>query len=113
MRTRDWRRYQEERVYINRLKTLVNGHWYFRNANGDRIFEPIWVDYIGVKCYFFYKSLTTTKRDSKYKNKYSSNKEPSYYREVKKGHLTFKLREKDKELVKKIIKDELTEYFNQ
>lgn len=110
MRTRDWRRYQEERVYIKRLKTLVNGHWYFRNANGDRIFEPIWVDYIGYKGYFFYKSGTTTKRDSKHKTKYSPNKNPSYYRDNKKGHQTCKLREKDKELVKKIIKDEIREY---
>jgi len=113
MRTRDWRRHQEERVYIKRLKSENRSYWYYRNANGDRIHNPIWVDFIGFKSYFFFKTGTTTKRDSKYKNKYSSNKKPSYYREVKKGNLTFKLREKDKELVKKIVKDELTEYFNQ
>lgn len=110
MRTRDWRKYQEERVYIKRLKTLVNGYCYFRNANGDRIFDPIWVDYIGFKGCHFYKSGTTTKRDSKYKNKYSSNKKSSYYREKRKDYLSYKLREKDKELVRKIIKDEVREY---
>jgi hypothetical protein len=107
MRTRDWRRFQEEKIYIRRIKRFGRSWYIFRNANGDRILEPTWVDFIGLKDYFYLKNLVTKKHNSKYKVKYSPNRMRSYYRDeiVKKSEQSFGLREKDKELVRKLIQN--------
>jgi len=109
MRTRDWRRFQEEKIYIQRIKRFSRGWYRFRNANGDRVINPTWVDFIGLKGYFHLKNLTTTRYDSKYKTKYSPNKTISYYRDIKVNNQSYGLREKDKALVRKIIQDGLRE----
>jgi hypothetical protein len=105
MRTRDWRRFQEEKKYRRRIKKFHRKWWYFHTANGDRIIHPIWSDFIGLKDFHFYKSGTTREYDSKYKVKYSPNKNVSYYRDSKSKETSYGLREKDKILVKKIIKE--------
>jgi uncharacterized protein (DUF2132 family) len=110
MRSKEWRRYHLERVYIKRLKRF-HGEWHqFYTSNGDYIACPSWTDFIGRKDFFFLKTLTTTKNDTKYKSKYSPNsaKRGSRYRDVKPKNQTYRTREKDKELVMKIIK----EYYN-
>lgn len=107
MRTRDWRRYQEELHFIRRIKRFCRSWYHFHTANGDKIYNPIWVDFIGLKDFFFYKHGTTRQCDSKYKTKYSPNK-PSYYRDPKPGRFSYRTREKDKTLAQKIIK----EYWN-
>ena len=109
MRTRDWRRFQEEKIYLRRIKKFFRRWWHFHTPNGDRIVDPIWVDFIGLKDFFFYKSGTTRKDDSKYKVKYSPNNNSSYYRDLKKKGKSCGIREKDKVLFRKIIKDGLTE----
>jgi len=110
MRTRDWRRFQEEKTYRRRIKKFFRGKWwYFHTANGDRIIHPIWIDFIGLKDFFFYKSGTTRKHDSKYKVKYSPNKNTSYYRDSRRKGKSYGIREKDKVLFRKIIQDGLTE----
>ena len=111
MRTRDWRRFQEEKIYRRRIKQFCRRWYYFHTANGDRIFDPIWVEFIGLKDFFFYKSGTTRKHDSKYKVKYSPNKTNSYYRDRKKKGISYGKREKDKALFIKLIQDELTENY--
>ena len=108
MRTRDWRRYQEEKNYRRRIKKFHRKWYRFRTANGDRIQNPIWSDFIGLKDFFFYKHGTTRNCDSKYKVKYSPNRPPFYYRDLKPHRMSYGTREKDKTLVKKIIK----QYWN-
>jgi hypothetical protein len=110
MRTRDWRRFQEEKIYRRRIKQFCRNWYYFRTANGDKINDPLWVDFIGLQEFFFYKHGTTKRHDSKYKVKYSPNKTISYYRDhLKRDSLSFGIREKDKVLVRKMIEDELRE----
>ena len=111
MRTRDWRRFQEEKIYRRRIKRFGRAWYRFRNANGDRIIDPMWVDFIGLKDYFYLKNLTTKEHDSKYKVKYSPNKMRSYYRDehAKKNAQSAGLRERDKVLVRKMIEDGLRE----
>jgi len=108
MRTRDWRRFQEEKKYRRRIKNFFRNWYYFRTSNGDRIQDPTWVDFIGNSYYFFFKSGVTRKSDSRYKSKYSPNRK-SYSRDSKMSNKNgFGLREKDKSLLQKIIK----EYIN-
>ena len=74
MRDRAYRRYIEERKVIRRI-TNIRGYWYrFNDANGLYITKPSLKDFIGTENSFRYKTHTTTKWDSKYKEKYSPNK---------------------------------------
>jgi len=109
MRTRDWRRFQEEKIYLRRIKKFCRRGWYFHTANGDRITNPIWVDFIGLQDFFFYKSGTTRKHDTRHNVKYSPNRTNSYYRDNKRKGNSYGLREKDKELFRKLLEDELRE----
>jgi hypothetical protein len=67
MRTRDWRRFQEEKIYRRRIKRFGRAWYYFHTANGDKLKNPIWVDFIGLPDYNFYKTGTTKKYDTKVK----------------------------------------------
>jgi hypothetical protein len=113
MRTRDWRRFQEEKIYRRRIKRFGRAWYYFHTANGDKLKNPIWVDFIGLPDYNFYKTGTTKKYDTKSKVKYSPNKSNSYYRDRKKGQNSYGNREKDNQLAKKLIQDGLSEYYTQ
>lgn len=107
MRSKVWRRYHLERVYKKRLKRF-RGWWYrFYTSNGDYIACPFWIDFIGRSDFFFLKTLTTTKSDTKSKSKYSPNRSKRRY-SIKPKTQTYGAREKDKELVMKII----NEYYN-
>lgn len=106
MRGIEWRRYHLERVYTKRLKRYRGGWHYFKTANGDPIQCPMWIDFIGHKDFLFLKKCTTTKQDSKYKYKYSPNSSSrTRYRDGKPKNQTYRLREKDKTLTQKIIKE--------
>jgi hypothetical protein len=105
MRSRDWRRYQLEKVWKRRIKKFSYQRWYRYTSNGDRKTHPIWTDFIGETCFYFYKTGTTKKWDSRHKTKYSPNKLKSYYRDSRSGRQTLKLREKDKQIVRNIIKE--------
>lgn len=113
MRTRDWRRFQEEKIYRRRIKQFCRGWYYFHTANGDKLKNPIWVDFIGLHYYYFYKTGTTKNYDTKSKVKYSPNKSNSYYRDYKRRHNSYGNREKDNQLAKKLIQDGLSEYYTQ
>ena len=73
MRTRDWRRFQEEKIFRRRIKQFCRRWYYFHTANGDKIKNPMWVDFIGLPDYNFYKTGTTKNYDTKRKVKYSPN----------------------------------------
>ena len=106
MRTRDWRKFQEERVLRNRIKKFCRRWYHFRTANGERILHPNWTDFVGLKEFFLYKNHSTTRIDSRYKVKYSPNRSFSYYRDRKpKKGFSFGIREKDKEFTRELINE--------
>jgi hypothetical protein len=104
MRDRAWRRYIHELVIIKRLKNKTFGRsiWFFEDVNRN-IFKKVLIsDYLGKEEYFKSKVISTTKWDSKYKSKYSPNKNKTYYREENKK---FQTRESKKLEFIKILKE--------
>ena len=100
MRDRAYRRYMEERKVIKRLDN-IRGYWYrFTDANGLYTVAPTLADFIGTENSFRYKTHTTTKWDSKYKEKYSPNKTTGWRN---KGQL--RTREENKLLLFNILKE--------
>ena len=101
MRDRVYRRYIEEKKVLKRLGN-IRGKWFrFIDANGLYSSRPITEDFIGTKRNFFYKTNTTTKWDSRYKEKYSLNKTNGW--RYNKGSL--KTREENKLLFIKILRE--------
>jgi hypothetical protein len=82
MRNRDWRRYKEDLKVIQRINRVSIGGWY-KHVDVNNIIrkEPILTDFIGSSYNFMYKTYTTGKSDTKYKCKYSPNKNCNYYRD--------------------------------
>lgn len=81
MRTRDWRRHKEKTKVIKRLKRS-NRYSIIIDANKNRKSDYLWMDQIGTPNHFMYKTYTTTRIDSKYKNKYGkSGKNRFHYAE--------------------------------
>lgn len=79
----------------------MRGYWYhFNDANGLYITKPSLKDFIGTENCFRYKTHTTTKWDSKYKEKYSPNKCTGWRN---KGQL--RTREENKLLLFNILKE--------
>jgi hypothetical protein len=79
----------------------MRGHWWrFEDANGLYSPYPSISDFIGTENAFRYKTHTTTKWDSKYKEKYSSNKTTGWRN---KGQL--RTREENKLLLHQILKE--------
>ena len=100
MRDRAYRRYIEEKKVIRRLSN-IRGYWYrFTDANGLYTVAPSLADFIGTENSFRYKTHTTTKWDSKYKEKYSPNKTTGWRNE---GQL--RTREENKLLLSNILKE--------
>lgn len=102
-RDRAWRRYKQEVKTKNRLILSIgrDGWWNFRDVNGIKIENPQWFDFIGTEMEFKFKTLTTTRYDSKYKTKWG-----------KRGFLRsneLKTRIGDKKFFKIILRDELYE----
>ncbi len=82
MRDRAWRRYKEDLKVINRIKNLRRtGWWRWKDINNIPHQYPILQDFIGSNYNFMYKSYTTERSDTKYKCKYSPNKNSNYYRD--------------------------------
>lgn len=108
IRDRAWRRHMEEKVLIKRLKRkCVVDHWWrgFEDVNGISYSKRTVSTYIGTKDYFWSKTLSTTKWDTRYKCKYSPNKFGGYSRDPKSKGNSYGLREKDKSLFFKILKE--------
>jgi hypothetical protein len=71
MRGRMWRRYKEECVVLRRVRKWSSYHWYrFNDVNKIRINKPLWIDSIGLQSTYKSKSITTTKWDTRHKNKW-------------------------------------------
>lgn len=84
MRDRAWRRYIEERIVIRRIRTTIyiRSYWrYFKDVNGYGHNPALLKDLIGTKDTQRFKTLVTTKYDTRYKIKYSPNKSKDSYRE--------------------------------
>lgn len=89
----------EEKKVIRRLGN-IRGYWHrFKDANGLYTTAPSLADFVGTENSFRYKTHTTTKWDSKYKEKYSPNKSRGWR---SKGQL--KTREENKLLLYQILK---------
>lgn len=108
IRDRAWRRHMEEKKLIRRLKKFCRKNsWYYglEDVNGIRHKNPRITDYIGTKDYSLSKTLSTSSWDSRYKVKYSPNRSPDYYRDEKPYNQSCGLREKDKVLFLKILRE--------
>ena len=105
MRGRAWRRHNEERVVIKRLRYYAynNRYWsWVEDVNKNYYKKSIIVDFLEKVEYFKSKTMTTDTWDSKNKVKYSPNKNKPYYRD---GKRKFELREYNKFLFYKILKE--------
>lgn len=82
MRSRAWRRYKEDQKVIHRITSLRRGGWWrFKDVNNILRQEPMVQDFIGSSYNFMYKTYTSKRSDTKYKCKYSPNKNSNYYRD--------------------------------
>ena len=83
MRNRAWRRYKEDQKVIKRLTRMSRGGWWRRHRDANNILrqEPMVQDFIGTSLNFMYKTYTSKRSDTKYKCKYSPNKNSNYYRD--------------------------------
>jgi hypothetical protein len=71
MRNRAFRRYMEEVKVIKRIKERGRSYyWGYRDCNDIKFQNPIWVNKIGSEDHFNFKTITTTRYDSKNKCKY-------------------------------------------
>ena len=98
----------EERILIKRLKLkCVRDHWYrgFDDVNGITHNKRTPASYIGAKEYFWSKTLSSTKWDTRYKCKYSPNKFGGYSRDKRSKGESYGLREKDKALFLNILRE--------
>jgi hypothetical protein len=108
MRDRSWRRYTQDNKVKKRLIRCISSGYYryrFYTADGRRIINPIWCDYIGLYESFFFRLHTTSKSDSKHKVKYSPNSNTSYYRDNNRSLDSLGTRELDKRDFFKIRKE--------
>ena len=90
MRDRAWRRYVEERIVIRRIRTTIRirSYWRYLDVNEYRHNPVLLKDYIGTKDAHRFKTHVTIKQDTKYKVKYSPNKNQNYGREEGKNSQT-------------------------
>jgi len=99
MRNRAWRRYIEEQKVVERLTQMRRGGWWrYRDVNNILRKHPMVKDFIGSSYNFKFKTYTTDKSDTKYKCKYSPNKNRNYYRDGDN-------REKQRVIFLKILKE--------
>lgn len=57
----------------------ANYHWYrFEDVCGINIGNPLWCDYIGLQCAYFFKNGTTNKYDTRDKVKWGKSGKKSY-----------------------------------
>jgi hypothetical protein len=76
MRNRAFRIYKEDLKVIKRIKSIEKGKYYYGYLDINNISHSnaILSDYIGSCINFKYKSLSTKPSSSKFKSKYSSNR---------------------------------------
>jgi hypothetical protein len=81
MRTKDWRIYKKETKMLRRIKNQSNRHQYHRfiDANNNILDTHRWMDYIGTRTHFMYKSYTTDSRSSEWKLKWGKKGKKSHY----------------------------------
>lgn len=76
------RRELAEKYVIKRLNLIIP-HWVgyrgYKNLNKTVKYKILPSDFLGTQTYFAYKTYTTGKYDTKYKNKYSPNRTKGYY----------------------------------
>lgn len=101
MRGRAYRRYIEQKKVLKRLSNVRGYWWNFIDANGLHCKYPSISDFIGTIYNFRFKTYTTSKQASKYKEKYSPNKSKRCWRY--KGSL--KTREENKQLMLSLLKE--------
>lgn len=58
-RTKLWRRRHEWRLYKKKMMLFASYSWPMRNSDGVLIENPRWVDFVGARGYFCYKSMRT------------------------------------------------------
>jgi len=104
-RTRAFRRYKKEVMVIRRLKRLRSTWWGYIDANGNSIQGTKWIDHIGTETEFMYRTMTTSKYDTRYKCKWGKKGKHSYDY----SHDPF-TRHKDKERNRRILIDELNDF---
>lgn len=99
MRDRAWRRYKEDIKVIKRLNELRRGGWWrYKDVNGILQEDPMIQDFINTSYSYMYKTYTTDYSTTKYKCKYSPNKNNNYYRDGVN-------REKERVIFLKILKE--------
>ncbi len=71
-RSRAWRRHKQEIKTKSRMTRLLRlrGWWRFIDPNGIKLDFPQWHDMIGTETEFQFKTLSTTRYDSRYKTKW-------------------------------------------
>lgn len=77
MRNRAWRRHIEENKVIKRLKRQISNYYYWSwvmDVNKNYYRKALISDYLEKQEYFFSKTISTTKYDSRMKSKYSPNR---------------------------------------
>lgn len=105
MRDYAWRKYKEEIKVKKRLRRQLH-FWWRPLKDINNILGPAdWYNFIGLPQQHMFKTYTTTIADSRYKAKYSPNRNKGYWRNIKKrgNGRGCGLREKDKNEFKKII----------
>jgi hypothetical protein len=78
MRTRCWRRYQEELKVKQRLqmRRRVYSYWRFTDVNNNNLPNLMWIDLIGSQFHFLFKNNTCS--TSRYNYKYGSKGKKRY-----------------------------------
>lgn len=102
MRDRAWRRYKQDVKLLQRLHNIIFTYgWGHKDENGVYLVNPSIKSFIGSDLYCKFKTYTTDRHDSRYKTKYSPNKQNSYYRDNNKDGR----RELDKVIFFKMLKE--------
>ena len=102
MRDRAWRRYKQDVKLLQRLHNIICTYgWGHKDENGVYLVNPSIKSFIGSDLYCKFKTHTTDRQDSRYKTKYSPNKQNSYYRDNNKDGR----RESDKVIFFKMLKE--------
>lgn len=105
-RDRAWRRHKQEAKTKSRIVRILKRHgwWRFIDANGIKLDRPQWYDFIGTESEFTFKTLVTTRYDSRYKTKWGKKGKRNY--DYSSDPFT---RVKDKVRFQKLLKEELSE----
>lgn len=108
MRNRSWRRNIEESKVHRRLKQFNSRHRFWRrwkDPNGIIIPNPTWIDFIGSRDHYMFKTYVTSKYDSRHKKKWGK-KCKGYDREGIKTRLS------DKKYFNKLLNEHGLKHYN-